>query len=155
MKSFFAALIGAIIGATATNIANNYFYRHTAFEIVDRAALPYGVPVVRSGRKYGENRPTAFDILPRGNPSDEANSGKAWFDVCNADIIENPNSAVSCIYAGAWADKMFLGTRSFNGAPTVPLYLRIGNLKVGELSEAGLKIYGDISAHSFKIDTSR
>lgn len=119
------------------------------FEVTDRGILDFGVPFVRSGPKYGNNRPTALDVGPRGNPNDEPNSGKAWIDVCNADLIDNPNAPVSCLYAGAWSDHMEFGTRSFNGAPVVPLKIRIGNIVIGELNSDGLVIYGKITAGEF------
>jgi hypothetical protein len=107
------------------------------------------VPFVRSGSRYGENQPTALDVGPRSSPKDEANSGIAWTDICNADLIANAKAPVTRIYSGAWSDKAMFGTRSFKGAPEVPLKLRIGNSIVGELNKSGLVIYGSVTADRF------
>jgi len=139
---FLAAMLGALAAPVIPTIANVF----TGFEITDRGILTYGVPFVRSGAEYGNNQPTAFDIGPRGTPADNGGSGKAWIDVCNADLIANQNAPVTCVYSGAWGGQMQLGTRSFNGAAEMPLKLRIG---VGELNANGLVIYGTVTANAF------
>lgn len=142
---FLAAMLGALAAPVIPTIANVF----TGFEITDRGILTYGVPFVRSGAEYGNNQPTAFDVGPRGNPADNGGSGKAWIDVCNADLIANQSAPVTCVYSGAWGGQMQLGTRSFNGAAEMPLKLRIGDKIVGELNANGLIIYGTVTANAF------
>jgi hypothetical protein len=141
------ALTALLAACAGPIISNAEVFK--GFEITDRGVLPFGVPFVRSGEEYGPNQPTGFDVGPRGSPPDKKNSGLAWIDVCNADLLTDPGAPVTCIYAGAWKKEMQLGSRSFNGAPVVPLKLRIGDTIVGELNEKGLVIYGTVQAKAF------
>jgi len=54
MRTFFAALFGAVIGALSMSqpIADLF----AGFQITDRGILSFGVPFVRSGASYGNNR---------------------------------------------------------------------------------------------------
>lgn len=141
-----AFLVGCATSPVVRPVVADIF---NGFEITDRGTVGFGVPFVRSGANYGNDKNTALDIGPRGNPRDAENSGKAWLDVCEADLIGNPSVPVHCLYAGAWSDHGEFGTRSFNGANVQPLKLRIGNVIVGELNGNGLVIYGSITAGSF------
>lgn len=163
---FVSSLVGAVIGGGllfwlfGREVARLHAYSLTpptsvsepfhGFEITDRhlGSSSFGVPFVRSGLKYGNHKPTALDVGPRGRPADEKNSDRAWIDVCNADLIQAPEAPVDCLYLGAWGERMVLGSRSFSGSKAKPLYLRAGNKIVGKISEQGLEIYGSITAHS-------
>lgn len=142
---FLAAMLGALAAPAIPTIANVFI----GYEITDRGILTFGVPVVRSGAEYGNNQPTALDVVPRGVPADNGTSGRAWLDVCNTDVLASPNAPITCVYAGAWSNQMQLGTRSFGGAAEIPLKLCIGNKIVGELNESGLIIYGTVTATAF------
>ena len=120
----------------------------TGYEITDRGTLGFGVPVVRSGASYGSDKPTALDILPRGTPVDTS-WGRAWFHICDADVLASPDSAFNCGYMGAFNDHVEIGTKSFNGEPARPLKLRVGDAIVGELNAVGLIIYGTVTANAF------
>lgn len=146
MRSFLCALFGSVIGALSMSqpVADVF----TGFEITARPHLSFGVPFVRSGGSYGENKPTALDVGPRGNPADHAGSGKAWLDVCNADLIANHNAPVSCFYAGAYGNKIQIGSRSF-GAPVLPLEVRVGDTVIGRFTANGLQIFGTVTANNY------
>lgn len=142
---FLVGMCGALFAPTIQTVAGSF----VGFEITDRAILDFGVPFIRSGPEYGNDKPTALDVGPRGNPTDRKGSGKAWIDVCNADLIGDPTAQVSCFYAGAYSDHIAFGSRSFNDAPVKPLQLRIGRTTVGELTENGLVIHGTVTATGF------
>jgi len=44
---------------------------------------------------------------------------------------------------------MQIGSRSFNGAPVVPLEVRVGNRVIGKFTPNGLEIYGTVTANNF------
>jgi hypothetical protein len=134
-----------VLICTAMNVPLTVY----GFTITDRnAGLPFGVPSVRSGAPHADNQPTALDIMPNGTGT--SSNGKAWMDVCNADLIGNESAPVGCVRLAAFSDHMELGVYAYNGASTVPLKIKFQGVTIGTLDSSGnLTVSGTVTAKGF------
>jgi hypothetical protein len=100
------------------------------FQLRNRTiGLAFPVPVLRP-RQATQN--CAMDIMPNGAPGDFMGNGIAWIDVCNTDCISS-NPALSTARVGAFVDHVEFGSRSFNGAPSLPVRFTVGANPVIEM----------------------
>lgn len=122
------------------------------FIIKDRdVGLDFAVPVFQSkASKFGPNAPIALDLMPLGNPSDFGENGVAWIDICNRDMLVNPNVPVSCARVGVdYAGNIYIGQKTFNGGATKEIRFLVGNSIKAVLSTEGLEVFGKVKAQSF------
>jgi hypothetical protein len=97
------------------------------FQLRNRTiALGFPVPTLRP-RANTQN--CALDIMPNGAPGDFMSNGITWIDVCNTDCIAS-NPAMSTGRLGVFFDHIEMGSRSFNGAPPLPVYFTVNGSPV-------------------------
>lgn len=135
--------IAAVFACTAgIAMAGNGFTLTSRWDVT---AFP---AVVVQGNSTGV---TAFDILPKGNPTENADNGMAWNDTCNADLIANPNAPINCARFGAFVSKIVVGQRAFGGAAHVPLHIIQGNGVRIEIANGVTNIIGELRVNGTKV----
>jgi len=73
----------------------------------------------------------AFDVLPHGSPTEQANNGFAWMDVCDGDFNADANVASTCARAGVRSGYVEFSSRSFNGGTVKPIVFNLGQAGSG------------------------
>ena len=166
--------IGTASPSTTLHVVGVFRTGETAarsFELQTRGALTaFPVPCVRPSTA---TTTIALDIMPNGNPSEYGANGKAWFDVCDTDVLTGTpavNTARVGIRAAIGAE---FGSRAYNGASAIPITFTLhdGSASVaivGQFSTAGVFGVGsaapDVSGtgacihakgDTFRLETSR
>lgn len=72
-------------------------------------------PVVNFTPK-DNNKVIAFDIMPRGAPSEVSGQGYAWLDVCDRDVSSTLGSGVVAARVGITSTAAQFGSKNFDGA---------------------------------------
>lgn len=112
-------------GAATTNVQSvlrelegDIQYNAQRYRMKVRTALTsFPVPCVRPSTS---NTVIAFDVCPNGTPSDFETNGKAWIDVCDADV-QTGNPSVGTARVGITSTAVQFGTKGFNGATAKPV----------------------------------
>lgn len=86
----------------------------------------------------------AFDLLPKGKPAEDPDNGFAWQDICDADLIVDPEAPVVCARVGTKSDRIEIGVRTFNGASAKPVHIIYGGQTKLIIDESGVRVLGDL-----------
>lgn len=84
-------------------------------------AVTFPVPTMRP---VSSNQCLAFDLMPNGSPTENAN-GFTWIDVCSADILSNNSTATNAARVAITSTAATFSSRLFNGASALPLKLQV------------------------------
>ena len=115
-----------------------------AFDILERTHITsFPVP---SFRPTGTNKVIALDVYPNGTPTPNSDSGYAWIDACDADLLNaNGTTPVTCARMGVKEDKVEFGSRNYDGGAIKPVWIIVGNTHVATFDASGLKVFGTIT----------
>jgi hypothetical protein len=103
--------------------------------IVTRDALTtFPVPAIYPTTS---NTVIAVDIMPNGSPSNNGTNGVAWLDICDADIRTGSPAVTALRLGNRKATAVEVGSRNFNGATLLPLWLTMGGTTYGTLATTG------------------
>jgi hypothetical protein len=104
--------------------------------------------------------PVALDLQPRGpNPIESGGNGWSWVDCCNADVMFNNDTPVTCGRLGIktinGAPAGYVGTVTYNGAPAGNFWIETGTqLRWGVAYNGNFLPYTD-NAYSLGVPANR
>lgn len=118
------------------------------FELAPRSAITsFPVP---SFRPSTPGKVIAVDAFPSAGAVANPDSGFAWFDACDADLMHaNGNVPVTCARMGVKADRVEFGSRHFDGGTPKDIYIIKGTSVIARFGSDGLTVNGPVKASSF------
>lgn len=148
IRTFLIALFGAIVGACGSGVAPLVAATFDRFEITARGSV-LGFPVP-SFRPIEPGKVIGVDAFPSAGAVEHPDNGFAWFDACDADIMNN-NNPVVCARMGIKGDRVEFGSRNFNGAPSKDVYIIVDRTVVARFAKDGLHVNGKVFTDGVQI----
>jgi hypothetical protein len=135
----------AVVGEAlnAPQIINSAESATTTFELKTRANV--SVFPVPNFQPTTANMVVAFDVMPKGTPTEQVNNGYAWIDVCDGDFNADNNVVASCARVGVRADYVEFSSRQFNGAPIKPIVFNLGQANTTLFEAMRIDASGNVS----------
>jgi hypothetical protein len=133
-------VFGNGVTVTESASASSTLQSQHEFVLAPRSAtdVTYPVPTLRP------TTPTSLlslAVMPNGQPSPDPSSGTAWIDVCNQDFLgaelSGRSLGGSTARIGVGPSWVEFGSRSFNGAANVSVWLTVGGTPSLVLNTSG------------------
>ena len=137
LRVIFAAIIAALItfdrativqaAGELTGYTGAIFVRtvNSGFKFWAREGVSGDIPVV-SAQPTKSNSVVAFDVFPKGTPTERVDNGFAWADICDGDLTTAAGTV--CARIGARSDAIEFGSRPFGTAAAKPLWLSMNGV---------------------------
>lgn len=101
-------------------------------------SVSFPVPALRPTT---DNSVVAFDIMPKGSPTENPN-GWAWFDVCSADVLTTNVPLLNTARVAVKSTSAEFGSKALNGAISIPVIFTIDGVTGATLTTAGKFMLG-------------
>ena len=110
------------------------------------AGLGYPVPVLSPTQS---DKTIAFDLAPKGCPTDAGRFGKAWFHICDIDIHASDASPTKtplrCVGFGIHSDYAWIGTDVFHGGVSKPVNFTYNGATKLQMTADGVKAIAPVA----------